>query len=734
MGIKTVNGQNAYVIDAPPFVAKTSRGEGYAQYVTNLRWKMWEEAQKSVMANMEFEKMAYQEQMRFLRTQQSSIQKDIAAANRRLIDLDRMEADKKAALSQRNATAQNTQNAQTRSLETSAQGTSSTTTGRTASLPSSARRTRQDVLGDLSSDTQDSFQRVQAEANIAGEAETDPNARIETSAAKAMERGNYQLGAAGGVTAGDEAPFKASVVAAEVERAGDAAEAAGGPRAEAEAFAVAAFSADYQNDYRTELQTAEPLTGTGGGRVEVPPTTTTRTGKDVPKAVELEEGEAPDYSEVRKGLLAEKARLEAQLTGLVQPEVPQFDLLERSREKFGTSYGEGGLGLAPRRNREIPRFDEPAALAAAKDLAETGATRAVAQFQAANPDTVITPEQMATLRQQGALSILQEMGGREVAAKDFLRIPEEVETGAVEGTVAPTVREELPAARLAEPAAEVDGLFPSADVVEAARRERVLPFDSSLGPPPVDPSLQGRTPSFTEGAGMSRQRRLTDFEFLTQMEALGEGDRAREMLQNESFSRQFADEATRRSAMEAAIGPVGEGSPERGGFFERMLPQPMDRTGQSMTSFKGAAPADGQPLPETTVFNPITGETRPAVSEEQKAAQQAKMANTTMERRQRYKLSVIKGAEKLASKPKKFERIAKTTLSPEERKSKVAEYVIVVDNLYDTNNRELSTQDAIRASYQELNRVYADEPKVRQQAQEYLLAKDLLQVQIDNPE
>ena len=732
MGIKTVNGQNAYVIDAPPFVAKTSRGEGYAQYVTNLRWKMWEEAQKSVMANMEFEKMAYQEQMRFLRTQQSSIQKDIAAANRRLIDLDRMEADKAAALSQRNATAQNTQNAQTRSLETSAQGTSSTTTGRTASLPSSARRTRTDVLGDLSSDTQDSFQRVQEAANIAGGAETDPNARIETSASKAMERGNYQLGAGGGVTAGDEAPFKASVVAAEVERAGDAAEAAGNDRGEAEAFAVAAFSADYQNDYRTELQTADPLDGSGGGRVDIPDTTVTRTGKRVPKAAPLEEGDAPDYSKVRAGLLAEKARLEAQLTGLQQPEVPQFDLLERSREKFGTSYGEGGLGLAPRRNREIPRFDEPAALAAAKDLAETGATRAVAQFQAANPDTVITPEQMASLRQQGALSMLQEMGGREVAAKDFLRIPEEVETGAVEGTVAPTVREELPAEPTPEPAAEVDGLFPAADVAEAARRDRILPFDPALGAPPVSPDIEG-SPSFQE-AQLSRKRRLTDFEFLTQMEQLGEGDRAREMLQNESFQRQLADEATRQAAIERAVGPTGEGSPERGGFFERMLPQPVDRTGQSMTSFKGEAPADGQPIPETTVFNPMTGETRPAVSEEEKAEQQAKMTNTTMERRQRYKLSVIKGAEKLASKPKKFERIAKTTLSPEERKSKVAEYVIVVDNLYDTNNRELSTQDAIRASYQELNRVYADEPKVRQQAQEYLLAKDLLQVQIDNPE
>ncbi len=729
MGIKTVNGQNAYVIDAPPFVAKTSRGEGYAQYVTNLRWKMWEEAQKSVMANMEFEKMAYQEQMRFLRSQQTSIQKDIAAANRRLIDLDRMEADKKAALSQRNAAAQNTQNAQTRSLEVSAQPTSTTTSGRTASVPASSRRTRTDVLGDLSSDTQDSFQRVQEEANIAGSAETDPSRRIETSAAKAMERGNYQLGAGGGVTSGDEAPFKASVVAAEVERAGDAAEARGDDRGDAEAEAIAAFSADYQNDYRTELQTIDPDTGSGGGRIPIPDTTSTRSGRTVPDAVALEEGEAPDYSKVRAGLLKEKEDLEAQLAGLTQPEVPQFDLLERTREKFGTSYGEGGFGLAPRRNREIPRFDEPAALAAAKDLAETGATRAVAEFQAANPDVEITPEQMATLRQQGALSILQEMGGREVSRDDFLRIPQEVETGAVEGTVAPTVREELPAEPEPEPTAEVDGLFPSADVVEAARKERVLPFDPALGPPPVDPSLLGRTPPRTEGARMSRQRRLTDFEFLTQMEQLGEGDRAREMLQNESFRRQLADEATRQAVIERAVGPVGEGSPERGGFFERMLPQPMDRTGQTVTSR-----LQDVPVPETTVVNPMTGETRPVQTEEEKATEQAAMANTTMERRQRYKLSVIKGAERLASKPKKFERIAKTNLSPEDRRSKVAEYVIVVDNLYDTNNRELSTQDAIRASYQELNRVYADEPKIRQQAQEYLLAKDLLQVQIDNPE
>ena len=96
MGIKNVNGQNAYVIEAPAFESRTSRGEGYAQYITNLRWKMWEEAQKSIQVEMEFEKMAYQEQMRFLRSQQQQIQRDIAATNRRLADLDRLEADKKA--------------------------------------------------------------------------------------------------------------------------------------------------------------------------------------------------------------------------------------------------------------------------------------------------------------------------------------------------------------------------------------------------------------------------------------------------------------------------------------------------------------------------------------------------------------------------------------------------------------------------------------------------------------
>ena len=730
MGIKNVNGQNAYVIEAPAFESRTSRGEGYAQYITNLRWKMWEEAQKSIQVEMEFEKMAFQEQMRFLRSQQTQIQRDIAATNRRLADLDRMEADKAAALSQRNAAAQNTQNAQTRSLEFQAQPTSSTTTGRTASAGSTGVRTRQDVLGDLSGDTQDSFQRTRDEANIYSGGATDLEEKSKLSAFKLQERGNYQLGS-GGVTAGDEQAFKAAIVAAELERAGDAAEAAGQSRAAAETNALSNFGADYQADYASQIASAPEEGGEGAGRVPTGPTTTTRSGRNVPTAGELATGEAATYDKARAALIAERKRLEEQLTGLQAPEVPQFDMLERTRDKFQVSYGEGGFGLAPRSTRAIPRFDEPAALALAKDLAEQGATEEVARFRAANPDVEITPNQMASLRRQGALGMLNQMGGREVSRENFLDF-RETEPAVTDRGVAPTgAMPDLPADEPAEPepvGPQPDGLFPSQEVIDAARKPRELPIPSRLPLEqlPIDPELeqQVREQGQRGPALPTTRRSLTDFEFLTQMEALGEGEEAKRILQTESFRRQLADEDMRRQALVRAVGPVGEGSPVPRSFFS-----PLDRTGTSVTS---QVPPSDEP---TKIVSPSGEVIRELPSPaEQQDARDARIQNTTMERRQKYKLNVIKGAERLASRPKKFERIAKPNLSPEKRRDQVAPYVIVVDNLYDTNTREMSAADAIRASYQELNRVYADEPKVREQAQEYLLAKDLLQAQIDNPE
>ena len=86
----------------------------------------------------------------------------------------------------------------------------------------------------------------------------------------------------------------------------------------------------------------------------------------------------------------------------------------------------------------------------------------------------------------------------------------------------------------------------------------------------------------------------------------------------------------------------------------------------------------------------------------------------------------------IASQPKKFERIAKTNLPPEERAKKVADYVLVVDNLYVANQREGG--DPILPSYEEINRAYADDPRTREQATSYLLAKQILDVKVENPE
>jgi len=184
----------------------------------------------------------------------------------------------------------------------------------------------------------------------------------------------------------------------------------------------------------------------------------------------------------------------------------------------------------------------------------------------------------------------------------------------------------------------------------------------------------------------------------------------------------------RRDTLSSAV-PVDETTPIQRPLIERILPTPIDRTGQTITS---QLPPSEVPTRVTDMRGePLRELPSPA---EQAREQEQRIANTTMERRQKYKLNVIRGAERLASQPRRFERIAKPNLAPEERKAKVAEYVIVVDNLYTANNREMAAADAIRASYQELNRVYADDPKVREQAQEYLLAKDLLQAQIDNPE
>jgi hypothetical protein len=78
MGIISINGQQVYVVDSKPVAAaKASNGVGYAQLVSQQRWQLYEQAEKDVLRQMEFEKMSYQAQLDVYAKQKAQLQKSL---------------------------------------------------------------------------------------------------------------------------------------------------------------------------------------------------------------------------------------------------------------------------------------------------------------------------------------------------------------------------------------------------------------------------------------------------------------------------------------------------------------------------------------------------------------------------------------------------------------------------------------------------------------------------------
>jgi len=106
------------------------------------------------------------------------------------------------------------------------------------------------------------------------------------------------------------------------------------------------------------------------------------------------------------------------------------------------------------------------------------------------------------------------------------------------------------------------------------------------------------------------------------------------------------------------------------------------------------------------------------------AGAQTKPIATRQSRSDLYLARTIKKGIELANKPAKVERLAKTSLPEKERAKVVPETVALVDKVYDINRGK---PNAFKLSFDEISRAFANKPEQRQQAHEYLVAKDMLE-------
>ena len=99
---------------------------------------------------------------------------------------------------------------------------------------------------------------------------------------------------------------------------------------------------------------------------------------------------------------------------------------------------------------------------------------------------------------------------------------------------------------------------------------------------------------------------------------------------------------------------------------------------------------------------------------------------STRQRKDKYKIQVVSEGTKLAAQPKKLNRLEKTEAEPENR----PQHLVIVDKLYETNKGK---GDNFKMTYDEISRAFADKPDERKEAHTYLVAKDILESNIDEP-
>ena len=703
MAIKNIGGRTVYVVE--PVVtgpARTSTGNSYANLVSSLRWQIWEEAQKSVLQSLEFEKMGYAAELDAYKKQKEALTKALAKTK----ELKERAKSGELTMTQALSLAGKEQNVEDKKLDRELRYGATRVSSRPlinpiTGLPIRGAPKPGEKEGEILTVESGSYYNLspeQEEALLRGTGSVTGRLR---GAAKALGIETAEDRKTAAVSAA-EAKLKASE-----DRWKEMWAASGVP---ADQFATSSEEAAKINEEvraaRAELETLKGA-----------PASTF-------KAEAEDEAELDSYYN----------ELQAELDTLVAPEVG-FDtnVLSRTREAFGGMAGVGGFGFSRRPSKTSPIYDEPRAKERIAEATETfrslqAADAANAADRARLTDRIFLLEdqkkELFNLRpenlqenvaeinmeledlyaQRDAISKLPtagdfaerfrtaslEAGPGERTAKTFMErgIPP-VAPPLQKGEVLPT----LPTARFEEPVrerfpkevpgetfkkgtysetpvAEVTPL-PERDGIPSAAFQPAAPSAPRVGDTPMELSKEDIKPDPT-------------------------------ILDNPNF-------VPTRDLVEEALKYFKELTIQEGGEKPRKVKD-------AVRYFNGEKEMVKAYILELRRKETPVGENLPPQTSTKPKSRQEKYTSSLY--------NVIKKGSALAEKPAKLARLAKTDLPEKERAKVVPEHILLVDKIYDINKGK---KTAYKDSYAEIERVYSKDEKKRAAAQEYLTAKHLLQ-------
>lgn len=495
-------------------------------------------------------------------------------------------------------------------------------------------------------------------------------------------------------------------------------------------------------------------------------------GGDKTAQKQIEDAALADAAARRKDLEDYINQLEAEQTQVGQQfqefvaQGPGQDILSRTRDAFQTQIGEGGFGISKRPLRQVSRFDELQAIGLLDDTIkrEEENLMSEAQKMATAPITLQQEQQIRQLARDRVKQQMDVAGATPTSSRGFLMkempqiptyVPSSPERPPTPRGVLPV--ESTPISRANEIKSELDflpgglsnpqaeGLLNELEDIKMKQRATSQKTTSPLSAAiqrEVELEALGATPEEIANA----KKTTAGIQKVMEEERLATGA----MPANRGFTSPVEN-----------FGPVTTttgGVP--GGLMDRLALRRLQRqseatpvsspivTTSTPQSVSGVNPDDiiigrknaGEEIPRAIPDQPVVPsempvkqknklmKERPALppviyDELPEGADTAKA--TTQARKDLYAMRVAKKGIELAEKPKQFARIAKT-----ENPSNAPEYIKVVNGVYDVNK---TRPDKFKLTYDEVARVYKNDPSTRQKAHEYLIAKDAIESNITQP-